>query len=760
VGSEILSKAIRVVAGLAAIAGAVVVFTTGGQQPVEGRDGVTIATQRQTPAVEGYFRRESYRPGSTATLVVTTHLRAVTIQVFRTGETPIAGRQRDELRGVAVTSPRRVRLPSGSGEQRVTVRIGDWPSGVYYAQLKADDGRIGYAVFVLAPSRLGTNRVAVVMPTNTWFAYNRRDADGSGKGDTWYEDPAVRTIDITRPSLDRGVPPHFGHYDLPFIRWLAMKGKEVDFLAQADLERAASGDALFRAYDLIVFPGHHEYVTTHEYDVIERYRNLGGNLMFLSANNFFWRVTKTADSMTRTAQWRDLGRPEASLIGVQYIGNDRGEHRGAYRVRRAPAGQWIFAETGHTPGTAFGNFGIEIDHTAAASPDGVQVLAEIPDLLAPGKTAQMSYYETKRGAKVFAAGAFTLGGAALWPDVSRLLENLWERLADDRKPATADLVSTLRALFPAQNDRAPAAHLAASFGSLSPACEAGNAGGTQAAYGWPVKPFHRQHPVRGYFGDPRIGKGSGGERTHTLHFGVDVSAPNGTAVYATADGIVSRHPLHDDVVVLRAADGAELEYWHVEPVVASGESVQAYRTVIGHILRPWAHVHVAERRAGRYVNPLRPGGMGPYADHTCPAAARVSFERAGHLLDPARLHGSFDLVVAASDSPAMSVPPPWAGLPVAPALVRWRVVDSRGEGVTPWRTAFDAREILPGADFFAIYAEGTTQNHVRQPGSYRFRLARAFAGGSLQPGTYAVQVGVTDSAGNRSSSESPFTVSA
>jgi hypothetical protein len=29
--------------------------------------------------------------------------------------------------------------------------------------------------------------------------------------------------------------------------------------------------------------------------------------------------------------------------------------------------------------------------------------------------------------------------------------------------------------------------------------------GTAAAYGWPIKPFDQQHPVRGFFGDPRIG---------------------------------------------------------------------------------------------------------------------------------------------------------------------------------------------------------------------------------------------------------------
>jgi hypothetical protein len=60
------------------------------------------------------------------------------------------------------------------------------------------------------------------------------------------------------------------------------------------------------------------------------------------------------------------------------------------------------------------------------------VLAEIPNLFGPGRTAQMSYYETRAGAKVFAAGAFYLTRLLPWDrPVSRLLENLWARLAVD-----------------------------------------------------------------------------------------------------------------------------------------------------------------------------------------------------------------------------------------------------------------------------------------------------------------------------------------
>src|SRR5581483_5619465 len=70
--------------------------------------------------------------------------------------------------------------------------------------------------------------------------------------------------------------------------------------------------------------------------------------------------------------------------------------------------------------------GIEIDQTAPSSPRGTTILAEIPNLYGPGFTAQMTYYETPVGAKVFAAGAFTLAGsrAICDPQVSQLLENL------------------------------------------------------------------------------------------------------------------------------------------------------------------------------------------------------------------------------------------------------------------------------------------------------------------------------------------------
>jgi hypothetical protein len=57
------------------------------------------------------------------------------------------------------------------------------------------------------------------------------------------------------------------------------------------------------------------------------------------------------------------------------------------------------------------------------------VLARIPDLLGPGKSAEMTYYETANGAKVFDAGAINFAASATEQPVSTMLENLWTRLA-------------------------------------------------------------------------------------------------------------------------------------------------------------------------------------------------------------------------------------------------------------------------------------------------------------------------------------------
>jgi hypothetical protein len=152
--------------------------------------------------------------------------------------------------------------------------------------------------------------------------------------------------------------------------------------------------------------------------------------MFLSANNFFREVVREGDRVRLVTEWRRKGRPEAALLGAQYIANDRGSRQKPYVVTGADVAPWAFAGTGLGNGSTFGLYGVEIDAVTSASPPGTQVLARIPELFGPGRSAEMTYYETPAGARVFSAGALNFGGTImLWPQVGKILDNVWQRLA-------------------------------------------------------------------------------------------------------------------------------------------------------------------------------------------------------------------------------------------------------------------------------------------------------------------------------------------
>lgn len=296
------------------------------------------------------------------------------------------------------------------------------------------------------------------------------------------------------------------------------------------------------------------------------------------------------------------------------------------------------------------------------------------------------------------------------------------------------------------------------FAALAAAVALGTATPAHASYHWPLKPFDRQHPVRGYLGDPRIAghKYSIG----TFHFGVDISAPNGTAVYATLDGVASPSRLHRDVVVVSNGRGTAHEYWHVIPAVRSGDRIVAYRTVIGHIEKPWAHVHFCEAESGVYVNPLRRGALSPYRDNTKPTVHTISFEHAGRAVG-GRVSGTVDIVSEAWDDTPLPVTAPWTDKPVAPAFVEWRLTGSRVLASSSWHVAADFRYALPRVAFTSVYAPWTRQNHPwagTGRGRYRYFLAHGLDTRTLPNGVYRITVVAEDTAGNKASRSRTFTV--
>jgi hypothetical protein len=402
--------------------------------------GAVLGTGRAAtaaPLLAG-FEKRSYEPGRVAVLDITGGSTSrVMLRFFLAGAVgtggPSSGWDKTTF-GKAVTAPRLLERPTRGGRWLVHLRLGSaWASGDYVARLSWH-GHTDYAPFVLRPRRLGIAPVLVVEPTNTWHAYNATD------GDSWYLTPSVHVIDLTHPfggfdvsgkRLPTGLPKQFSAYDLGFLRWYWHSGYSADFVSDDDLEHLAAVGALSH-YRLIVFAGHEEYVTTHTYDLIERYRDDGGNLAFLSANNFFYKVEVHGDTMIGRTHWRDTGRPEAGLVGAEYVGWDEGKYPNRpYRIVDTGAAPWLFAGTNLHDGSLLGHYGIEIDEPDHASPPGTQILATIPDEFGPDKSADMTIY-TRGRSTVFDAGALNFGASAHWSDVSRLVSNLWSHLSGER----------------------------------------------------------------------------------------------------------------------------------------------------------------------------------------------------------------------------------------------------------------------------------------------------------------------------------------
>jgi hypothetical protein len=266
-------------------------------------------------------------------------------------------------------------------------------------------------------------------------------------------------------------------------------------------------------------------------------------------------------------------------------------------------------------------------------------------------------------------------------------------------------------------------------------------------YPWPLEPFDEQHPVRGFFHDPRIGDHGGS----SFHTGVDVSAPDGTAVHAVTAGRVT---IEGAQIVSVVSPGRDFGYWHVKPAVTQGQHVDVH-DLLGHVAPGWGHVHLAERTAspaphGTYWNPLRRGGMSPFADFGAPVISKVETS-----LPAAKLLGRVDFSVEAFDRTPISVPAPWHGIPVTPPLVRWRLVHN-SKAVVPWQVATDARvsflpDVVDNSDvhFHAVYAPGTRQNHPNAPGLFRFWLVRGFDTRAHPDARYRLEVEAADVRGNK-----------
>jgi len=301
----------------------------------------------------------------------------------------------------------------------------------------------------------------------------------------------------------------------------------------------------------------------------------------------------------------------------------------------------------------------------------------------------------------------------------------------------------------------------------SSACRAHSRPGS---YNWPIKPFNEPHPVRGNFGDPRTNfvyglQGGplalGGFRFHN---GIDISAPDGSAVYPVAAGQVIN--VAADHLVVSAGTGRRFQYWHIRPAVSPGQPVFTDRTILGSIIAGAGHVHLTEIDQHHVTNPLFPGHIFPYRDNTPPRVDTLEFRNPGgsELAGPI-LRGTISVTATTHDTPSLPPPGPWRSAVVTPALIRWWLSRPDGSLLLRSRTVFDVRNTLPPkSDFWRIYAPGTFQNfpvansrRLMRTGNYDFYLGELRTS-DLPDGKALLTVEAADACGNSGTLTTPIQI--
>lgn len=343
------------------------------------------------------------------------------------------------------------------------------------------------------------------------------------------------------------------------------------------------------------------------------------------------------------------------------------------------------------------------------------------------------------------------------------------------RPVVSKLVLVTAAAIATFSALAFCGALNAGPGSSRASTSAGVQAVSGEGYGYPIKPFDREHLIRANLGDPRTGflgppteetllHGDAGVR---FHQGIDIASTPGTIVYPVSDGaVMTVTPLY---VGVSSSGGHEFDYWHIRALVRVGQNVVARKTVLGRVSSPFNHVHLTELEGGRYVNPLARGRLTPYHDTTPPTVPAILLRRPGSASEllPNFVRGRVEIVAEAEDEP--TVPPGrkvWHG-PVAPALVTWQIRNLAGRIVVPTHVAADFRTTVPpDPTFWSVYARGTYQNQsvfgrhysYRERGAYFFKLAPSFDTRTLRDGVYDVVVTAGDVRGNRGSQTLRFTV--
>lgn len=368
----------------------------------------------RSPWIEGYCSHQSVSAGDELQIYVSTApARKYRLEIFRMGYYGGRGARLMQtlgpFEGTVQPSPKpgEKNLHECRWEPSIRLEIPkEWLSGVYLGRLTtipegAEAYWQSYVVFIVRDNRPA--EVLFQCSDNTWQAYNTWPDNYSiythPKGvqgpwaDVSFDRPYAREAQhqsVVNDPLTVGSG-EFLPYEFPMAYWLEQEGYDVTYCSNSDLLQPDRG----LACKAFVSIGHDEYWDLRQFRSVEKLRDEGVNLLFLSGNSVCW-VTPFRDSSTRQPNriiFRGGPYGGENKYAVErerdhgpfpHRGPDEGLLMGARNVEPVNGGgdwiitkpeHWIFANTGVKQGDSIpGLIGWEY-HGEPADIRGLEVVA-------------------------------------------------------------------------------------------------------------------------------------------------------------------------------------------------------------------------------------------------------------------------------------------------------------------------------------------------------------------------------------------------
>lgn len=307
----------------------------------------------------------------------------------------------------------------------------DWVSGVYLAKLTAQPGgQQNWMMFVVRDDArvsdfLFQSSVTTMEAYNGWGGKSLYGFNSTG--------PQASKVSFDRPYGAGAGFTEFERWEFPTVRFLEKEGYDVSYCTNIDTH--ANGSLLTNHRGFLSV-GHDEYWSFDMRRNVERARDNGVNLAFLSSNTSYWQMRLESDS-DGNANRTIVAYKENALSSDPVLtdGNPANDYLATTAFRNPPVNlpeerlkgsmwtftdspvsgdivvedtsHWVFAGTNLHPGDHLpGLLGYEVDREFSAFPANTVRLAHSPFTGYRGATdySDMTIYQAPGGAWVFSTG--------------------------------------------------------------------------------------------------------------------------------------------------------------------------------------------------------------------------------------------------------------------------------------------------------------------------------------------------------------------